>query len=290
MDKLLNNIFFFLLVAFLLLMIVCFYASVTIEDLRTPRVTLASIKEGALEYSYSVSARAEATPDTVILCENDGVVTKCDRQGMTEMKKGDVIITIGETDIVAPADGYLVDLYFELGDSIKAGEKICTYLKAVNMFYVTVTVPKAKGESFEVGDDVKGKAVRDGKATSIKGSIKSKELAANYTDYTFTLAFDNTKGKIEFGDSLDLELTRQGDAHDCVIPKSALFATDKEDLYYVYLAEALEDGRYDIYRYEVTVIEENDIYAAIKRNFSKDKFVVTSTTASLGSRAEAIGE
>ena len=290
MDKLLNNKFFFLLVAFLLLIIVCFYASVTIEDLRTPRVTLASIKEGALEYSYSVSARAEATPDTVILCENDGVVTKCDQNEMTQMNKGDVIITIGETGIVAPADGYLVDLYFDLGDSVKTGEKVCTYLKAVNMVYVTVTVPKAKGETFEVGDDVKGKAVRDGKATSIKGTIKSKTLAANYTDYTFTLAFDNTKGKIKFGDTLALELTRQSDAHDCVIPKSALFGTDKDDLYYVYLAEKLEDGRYDIYRYEVTVIEQNDIYAAISRNFSKDKFVVTSTTASLGSHAEAIEE
>ena len=291
MSKLLNNKYFFLLVAFLLLMIVCFYASVTIEDLRTPRVTLASIKEGALEYSYNTVARVEAIADCVIFAEADGVVAKCDLEEMAQVKKGEIILTIGETDIVAPSDGYVIECFSKLGDSVTNGEKVCTFLKSTNMLTVTVTVPKAKGEAFEVGDNVKGKIIRDGAVTSVKGTILVKKLASNYNDFTFTVEFDNTKGKIKFGDIIDLEFTRHSEEYDCVIPKSALFASGTKGVYYVYLATATDNPiEYEIIRYEVAIEDENDLYVAISRNFSKDKHVVTSTTRSLGSHAEVIAE
>ena len=291
MSKLLNNKYLFLLVAFLLLMIVCFYASVTIEDLRTPRVTLASIKKGALEYSYNTAAHVEAIPDSVIFAEADGVVSKCDLEEMAQVKKGEIILTIGETDIVAPSDGYVIEFFSKLGDSVTNGEKVCTFLKSTNMLTVTVTVPKAKGEAFEVGDNVKGKTIRDDAVTSVKGTILVKKLASNYNDFTFTVEFDNTKGKIKFGDIIDLEFTRHSEEYDCVIPKSALFASGTKGVYYVYLATATDNPiEYEIIRYEVAIEDENDLYVAISRNFSKDKHVVTSTTRSLGSHAEVIAE
>ena len=286
MKKLLQNKWLFLLALTISVLIICFAISLTVDRLMTPKVTLTTIKEGPLNYSYNTKVTIQQEGDITITASSEGVIENVAVLPFEHVSKGTVLVTLGNGEaLVAPADAIILAIHTENGSHVQEGDVLFSLITSGRDITVSITLPQAKGAFYTVGDQAKIKAIKGNRIISGTGQVISIVPTDDFLNYRLEILIPNSNSNFAHGDVLHVDLNKTTEIFSCLVPRSALIPTTEEGRYYLYTATPKEDSaEYEVYRHVVDVIGENDLYAAIRQNYGSGTYVVTSTDRALGER------
>ena len=142
MKKLLQNKWLFLLALTISVLIICFAISLTVDRLMTPKVTLTTIKEGPLNYSYNTKVTIQQEGDITITASSEGVIENVAVLPFEHVSKGTVLVTLGNGEaLVAPADAIILAIHTENGSHVQEGDVLfsliysltCVLIRSFNL-------------------------------------------------------------------------------------------------------------------------------------------------------------
>ena len=161
MKKLLQNKWLFLLALTISVLVICLAISMTVDRLRTPKVTLATIKEGSLNYSYNTKVTIQQEGDITVTASSEGVIENVAVLPFEHVSKGTVLATLVDGEVlVAPADVIVLSIQAENGLHIREGDVLFSLITGGRDITVSITLPQAKGAFYTVGDQAKIKAIK----------------------------------------------------------------------------------------------------------------------------------
>ena len=286
MKKLLDNKWLFLLAVTISILVICLAISLTTDRLMTPKVTLATISEGSLTYSYNTKVAIRQEADLSVTAPSDGTIEEISVLPLAYVEKGDVLATLENGEVlVSPTRAVVLTIHAEAGAEVAQGDMVFSLVTAAQPITVNVTLPKAKGEYFSVGDQVKVKAVKEKRVVAGTAQVVSRVPTEDFLNMSFEILLLNENGDFAHGDVLQVDFSKTTESYPCLVPRSALIPTEDEGRYYIYTATPTDRAtEYEVYRCTADVVGENDLYAALRQNYGAGTFVVTSTDRALGER------
>ncbi len=188
--------------------------------------------------------------------------------------------TVGTT-VEAPISGRIIDMYYNAGQTVNAGEVVCMIQPADDEFKLSFTVTKEQAQRVSIGDfaDISNSWYY----YDLKAKLTAIKTDPQNPSKNKILEFTISGSDATAGDTLTLSVGEKNAYYDYVVPNTAIHEDRDGKFVLVVTSKSSPLGnRYFATRVDVTVLGSDDTQTAVSGGLNYGDYVITTSSKPIG--------